>query len=323
MEFFIYNFSLLLCMSFVIKAKNVIDDWEDLLKEYLKDQRGVKEKESLDSIVSQLRANLKEKKRFAFCAYLEGKACGFITGTPYGEVLEIISLYVLPESYKHNTASELMKSLSILAFYMDFNYIRLQAKLPINKEPTFEENLEKSGFRIITRNEMFLEIGDVLEYSFILPEGYEFEPFSIKRLDEIMQVIVDANHEGHPDYYIYPEFRKVETAKQFLGNATDDFTAITPLLNPQLVFDSKIVGTSLVFTFEDKSAYIGDMNVHPDHQGKGLGKALLRNIILECSRKGVRKIGLAVTTSNSVAYNLYAKNGFKITSYTLAIIKHK
>jgi GNAT superfamily N-acetyltransferase len=310
-------------MSFVIKAKNVIDNWKDFLIEYLKDKRGVTEEETLKTIVSQLQANLKEKKRYIFCAYLDGEVCGFITGTPHREVLEVISLYVLPKSYKHNAAYELMKSLSILAFHMNFNYLRLEAKLPFNKEPSFEENLEKNGFKIITRNEMFLEIAEVLDYSFTLPEGYAFEPFTIERLDEIMQVIVDSNPPEHPDYDIYPEFMEVESAKQFLGQATDDFSAITPLLNPQLIYDGKIVGTSLVFTFQDKSAYIGSMNIHPDFQRKGLGRALLKNIILESSRKGVIKIGLAVTTSNERAYKLYQSEGFKVTTETLAIIKYK
>ena len=310
-------------MSLVIKAKNVIDDWEDFLREYLSDKRGVTEKETLDTIVSQLKANLKEKKRFVFCAYIEGAICGFITGTPQGEVLEVVSLYVLPKSYEHNAAYNLMKSLSILAFYLNFNYLRLQMKLPFNKEPSFEDNLVKNGFKIITRNEMFLEITDVLDYSFTFPEGYTIEPFTIERLDELMQVIVDSNPVEHPDHDIYPEFKEVESAKQFLGRATDDFSAITPLLNPQLVFDGKIVGTSLVFTFPNKAAYIGDISVHPDYQRKGLGRALLKNIILECSRKGVTKIGLAVTTSNEGAYKLYTSEGFKVTTETLAIIKHK
>ncbi|MBK5114657.1 MAG: GNAT family N-acetyltransferase, partial [Candidatus Heimdallarchaeota archaeon] len=56
---------------------------------------------------------------------------------------------------------------------------------------------------------------------------------------------------------------------------------------------------------------------------KGLGRVLLKNIILECSRKGVTKIGLAVTTSNVGAYKLYQSEGFKVTNHTLAIIKHK
>lgn len=310
-------------MSFEIKAKNAIDDWEDFLRDYLRDKRGVTEKETLDTIVSQLKANLKEKKRFVFCAYIEGAVCGFITGTPLGEVLEVVSLYVLPKSYEHNTAYELMKSLSILAFYLGFNYLRLQVKLPFNKEPSFEENLEKNGFKIITRNEMFLEIADVLDYSFTLLEGYTIEPFTIERLDDTMQVIIDTNPIDHPDYDIYPEFSNVETAKQFLGKATDDFSALTPLLNPQLVYDGKIVGTSMVYTFPNKSAYIGDISVHPDHQRKGLGRALLKNIILECSRKGVTKIGLAVTTTNEGAYKLYQSEGFKTTTETLAIIKHK
>jgi len=310
-------------MSFVILQKTALDDWDYVLRKYLKDVRGVAEEETLDTIAEQLEINLKEEKRIVFSAYLDGKDCGFVTASPYDEVLEVVALYVVPESYDYNPASELIKRIASAAFTMGFYYVRYQAKLPFNKEPSFEENLEKAGFKVIPRNEMFLELQNVLDFSFTLPEGYAFEPFSLERLDEIMQVIVASNPEEHPDYYIYPEFREVETAKQFLGNATDDFSAITPLLNPQIVFDNKIVGTSMVYTFPDKTAYIGDMSVHPDHQGKGLGKALLRNIILECSRKGVKKIGLAVTTSNNVAFKLYLTHGFQISSDSLAIIKQK
>ena len=49
----------------------------------------------------------------------------------------------------------------------------------------------------------------------------------------------------------------------------------------------------------------------------------MKNIILECSRKDIKKIALIVTSSNDRAFNLYVRNGFKITKNHLAVIKHK
>ncbi|MBK5114666.1 MAG: GNAT family N-acetyltransferase [Candidatus Heimdallarchaeota archaeon] len=63
--------------------------------------------------------------------------------------------------------------------------------------------------------------------------------------------------------------------------------------------------------------------VHPKHQRKGLGEALLKKIIHEISGKKIKRIGLAVTTSNVAAYKIYKKTGFKKTSDHLSVIKHK
>ena len=68
-------------MLLVIKEKKDLDDWEGLMREYIQDIRGVKDKEKLESIITQFRTNLKEEKRIAFCAYLDGAPCGFISGS--------------------------------------------------------------------------------------------------------------------------------------------------------------------------------------------------------------------------------------------------
>ena len=310
-------------MSFVIKEKNVLDDWEGLMREYLQDFRGVKDEKTLMGILLQFRTNLMEEKRIVFCAYLDGAPCGFISGSVRGDIMEAVSFYVLPSSYEYNCGFQLIKELATKAFEGDFKHFRLQMKMPFNKEPTFEANLEKAGYLIFPRVEMYLEVKDVLDFSYALPEGYSFEPFSIEKVDEIMQVMVDANPSDHTDTHIYPEMRSAETTKQVFGRATENFTRLDPTLNPQIVFDGKIVGISQVFTFQKDVAYIGEMCVHPNHQRKGLGKALMKNLILECSRKDVKRIGLAVTVSNVAANKIYKKNGFKKTSDHLAVIKHK
>lgn len=310
-------------MSLVIKEKNVLDDWEGLMREYLQDFRGVKDKKTLEGIILQFRTNLMEEKRIVFCAYLDGAPCGFISGSPQGDIMEAVSLYILPDSYDQYTASELVKTLTDKAFETNFNHFRLQMGLPFNKEPNFEEILKNDGYLIFQRAGMNLDVKDVFDYSYTLPEGYTFEPFSVDKVDEIMQVIVDANPIDHTDSHIYPEMKSAETTKQVFGRATENFTKLDPVINPQIIFENKIVGISQVFTFRKDVAFISEMCVHPSHQRKGLGKALMKNIILECSRNDFKRIVLAVTVSNVGAYKLYEKSGFKKQNDNIAVIKHK
>jgi mycothiol synthase len=69
---------------------------------------------------------------------------------------------------------------------------------------------------------------------------------------------------------------------------------------------------------------ISTIAVHPDSQGKGIGKALLLELILWMKLAGVKTIRLTVDTSNPTgAIPLYKKHGFKagetIIHYTVEI----
>jgi ribosomal protein S18 acetylase RimI-like enzyme len=53
--------------------------------------------------------------------------------------------------------------------------------------------------------------------------------------------------------------------------------------------------------------YISFMFVHPDHFGKGIGKALLKELLINCEHAH-----LAVLKENIGAINLYKSFGFEI-----------
>ena len=61
-------------------------------------------------------------------------------------------------------------------------------------------------------------------------------------------------------------------------------------------------------------AWIYDIRIEPEQQGKGYGRALLRAAEQETARHGVPSIGLNVFGSNMVARSLYESAGYQVTS---------
>jgi ribosomal protein S18 acetylase RimI-like enzyme len=62
------------------------------------------------------------------------------------------------------------------------------------------------------------------------------------------------------------------------------------------------------------SAWIYDIQVSPEHQGKGYGRALLEAAEEQARQHGSTDIGLHVFGGNKVARNLYESSGYEATS---------
>ncbi len=54
--------------------------------------------------------------------------------------------------------------------------------------------------------------------------------------------------------------------------------------------------------------------VHPDHQGKGLGEALLRQLIVEAQRLGKHVMIAGIESQNQASLHLHGKLGFVTTA---------
>ncbi len=69
---------------------------------------------------------------------------------------------------------------------------------------------------------------------------------------------------------------------------------------------------------EEKTFYVFDFAVDGDHQGRGIGKALLKEIIRlvqeKCAGAGEKKVRIQVGSRNETAFRLYQKNGFQVIS---------
>ena len=60
----------------------------------------------------------------------------------------------------------------------------------------------------------------------------------------------------------------------------------------------------------DTEARILMLAVHPDFQGRGMGRALLKSFISLCNSSGIRRIYLEVRVSNRKAIDFYLMHGF-------------
>ncbi|NHJ40862.1 MAG: GNAT family N-acetyltransferase, partial [Asgard group archaeon] len=192
-------------MSLLIEEKISIKGFEEYYRDYLKNYRKVDDDKYIDEALKKLQNILDEKKGYLFLAKLNNKIVGHISGTDSGIVFEVNSFYVKPESYSLNCGFELVKTITAKAFEIGYKHYRQSMNINYNREPTFEENLKNFDYLIFNRFGMIKELNENDDYATTLPEGYSFESFSIEKVDEIMQVIVDANPKGHTDYDIFPE----------------------------------------------------------------------------------------------------------------------
>lgn len=309
-------------MTLIIEGKESIEGWEKILREYFR-TIGITEEERIKETLNGLKSNLKEKKQYAVCAFMNNSPCGFIIGRDAMVTLELTSFYLQPESYSENCGSKLVMALAQKGFEAGFKYFRFTKTTPFDKEPSFEEALKKDGFMLFPRAQMILEITTEHELPVSIPEEYQLVPFTIAQVDDILVVMKEANPEGHSDYYIYPEMSDIEVCRKVFGSFSKDYAAFEGDLNPQIVYNEKVIGMSFVIVPNPETAFIAEVCVHPEHQRKGLGKALMNSIIEGCKKKGIKHLGLAVTVDNSGAYKLYEKLGFKVTKNILAIAKHK
>lgn len=86
-----------------------------------------------------------------------------------------------------------------------------------------------------------------------------------------------------------------------------------PFSHPHVVveeIENKVIGYIVYWQVGDE-AQITNIAIHPDYRRKGIGEAVLRQIIDKIKREGGRSISLEVRPSNLAAQNLYHKLGFK------------
>ena len=73
-----------------------------------------------------------------------------------------------------------------------------------------------------------------------------------------------------------------------------------------------IAGIGALKELPDRVGEVKSMRTHPDHLGKGVGRALLEQIIGEAKARGLRRLSLETGTGEyfEAALELYRKRGF-------------
>ena len=72
-----------------------------------------------------------------------------------------------------------------------------------------------------------------------------------------------------------------------------------------------MVSLHYIETLAKKSAWVEDVVIHPKHQGKGLGKKIMKHVIGEAKKKGVKHIDLTSNPRRVAANHFYRKLKFE------------
>jgi ribosomal protein S18 acetylase RimI-like enzyme len=101
----------------------------------------------------------------------------------------------------------------------------------------------------------------------------------------------------------------------FLHNKSDEY----PIINSASLVacsGNEIVGFCYTCNWRG-TPLIWDFAVPKLHQGKGIGKFLLGNVLTKLQNKGYNQVGLFVTQANNISKKLYKSFGFQTNPCSL------
>lgn len=78
-----------------------------------------------------------------------------------------------------------------------------------------------------------------------------------------------------------------------------------------IVVDDVDVGT-ITLEMSPTECFLGLIEIHPEHQGRGIGSTIIRDILANAHRRKL-PVGLHVLKANPKARRLYERLGFQIT----------
>ncbi len=97
-------------------------------------------------------------------------------------------------------------------------------------------------------------------------------------------------------------------------HALDDAALKAPDVELFTLFENQtLLAMGALRSTADGTAEIKSMRTHPDHLGRGAGRAVLEHLISEAARRGFRRISLETGSGEAFepALNLYRRRGFR------------
>ncbi|MFI8415639.1 GNAT family N-acetyltransferase [Serratia sp. NPDC078593] len=73
------------------------------------------------------------------------------------------------------------------------------------------------------------------------------------------------------------------------------------------------------FSLEDSSAFLMDIMLLPEYQGRGIGKQFMQSFLNELIASGAEELELRVSPHNQRALNMYKKLGFRVTGFDMCL----
>lgn len=138
-------------------------------------------------------------------------------------------------------------------------------------------------------------------------------PWKKADFSQAVRVIHRSYHRTY-DSRINSQYRTEQGCADLLTILTDhtwcgDFL---PLVSCVAVRPSgSIVGVLIASRVARGVGHIGQISVHPAHQGQGIGRRMIASAVSQFRNRGFTATSLAVTTANASAFRLYQSCGFE------------
>lgn len=169
-------------------------------------------------------------------------------------------------------------------------------------------------------NEILKKYAKMASQSFMTNPGYVIScPDEKKRQDFIYHVVLMRLYISHKtDIFYFDEEGRglLVLRKAGLGYPTGEVLKVPNILGllKNMSFVSKLLGVTGAFSDkglydEEKTYIVSPVFVDVNHQGKGVGTALLKKAVEDMAQKGF-KVGLDTMEPTNVPY--YEKLGFKL-----------
>jgi ribosomal protein S18 acetylase RimI-like enzyme len=173
---------------------------------------------------------------------------------------------------------------------------------------------KERGFERLERSYMLLEHGaEQIRIKNAELSGISFRPWRQGDFEQAARVI-HRSYRGKHDSRINSQYQTVQGCAELMTILTDHFWCGDFLPDMSFVAvrsSGALAGVLIASKVSSGVGHIGQISVHPAHQGKGIGRRMIEMSLSEFRRRAYKAVSLAVTTANTSAFHLYESCGFR------------
>jgi ribosomal protein S18 acetylase RimI-like enzyme len=126
--------------------------------------------------------------------------------------------------------------------------------------------------------------------------------------------VIHRSYRGKHDSRINSQYKTVQGCAELMTILTDHFWCgdFLPEVSVVAVRSSgALAGVLIASRVASGIGHLGQISVHPAHQGRGIGRRMIETSLSEFRRRAYKAVSLAVTTANTSAFHLYESCGFR------------
>jgi len=178
----------------------------------------------------------------------------------------------------------------------------------------YHDLLLDRGYIQNTRQRMALDFKDCPDLISEFPKSIRFEPLAYPDAEKSSHMSFLA-HQVSQDQPHSPDLKTLDKRQELEDQVLQHkFGPVIREATLKIFNNDEWVGIMIVIEIPcwgfPNLPWVFDVSVHPDFMGKGYGKMIFQKSVAELKKLGHAMVGLAVTSNNESAVNLYKKSGF-------------